>query len=218
MMATLRVIGPPGLGPRGAQIKPQLQKNPLLTAVSKDVEAMFKKHDRDGSGYIEIGELQSALRELGINVTPAMVENFLRNYDSNANRRLDLLEFNKLVKDARGIDEPEPKPLPMGFDQPLPPRVEPGRGSMGLAADQPLLGASSPRRDLAAPSGRYGEVDQPLPSRGAAPLRMDPGADQPLPRGTALPAMGLAGGDGTGRYSDRIQEVGSSGDVPLPRR
>ena len=26
------------------------------------------------------------------------------------------------------------------------------------------------------------------------------------------------GGDGTGRYSDRIQEVGSSGDVPLPRR
>ena len=61
---------------------------------------VFRAHDADDSGEIEYDELQSALRELGLEDEEAHVDAVMRMYDFDGSRSLDLAEFLMLVKDT----------------------------------------------------------------------------------------------------------------------
>ena len=61
----------------------------------------FDRFDRDGSGGIDIAELRTALRYLGMNTSNSQAENILRQYDSYPDNSIDVKEFASLVRDLQ---------------------------------------------------------------------------------------------------------------------
>ena len=65
--------------------------------MSKAVQKAFLKYDRDGSGTLDLTELSSALKTLGMPTTTDEARSIMAKYDSSQDGRLDLTEFNGLV-------------------------------------------------------------------------------------------------------------------------
>ena len=63
---------------------------------------VFGYYDRNGSGDMDARELQPALRDLGlVNVDSAQASAILARYDTNADLRLDFVEFTQLLHELR---------------------------------------------------------------------------------------------------------------------
>jgi len=70
----------------------------LLRVPVRVMEA-FDRFDVDHSGYIERGELHSALRHYGVDLSAPGAEGLLARYDNNPDGVVDLTEFAQLVRD-----------------------------------------------------------------------------------------------------------------------
>lgn len=69
-----------------------------------DVERMFKKHDTNRSGCIDIAKLGPALEDLlRVSVADAQVRRVMAKYDTDKSGALDLPEFRLLVKEWRAL-------------------------------------------------------------------------------------------------------------------
>ena len=67
------------------------------TWVSAGVQRAFDSFDANRSGFLDYRELRTALRQLGFASDTKTAVDVLRRYDSDANGRLDVGEFNTLV-------------------------------------------------------------------------------------------------------------------------
>jgi len=65
------------------------------------VGAVFRSHDKDNSGELDVLELRAALNDLGLSADTAGAADVLKRYDSNGDGRLSLQEFRPLVKELR---------------------------------------------------------------------------------------------------------------------
>ena len=75
---------------------------------SKDIAAIFRRHDADGSGDIDVGELRVALNELGVQADTAAAADLLQRFDADSSGRLDMDEFRKLVLKVQQFQDAEP--------------------------------------------------------------------------------------------------------------
>ena len=73
----------------------------MATSVDPSIRAAFAKFDADGSGDIDVGELASALREVGMEVSQQEAVGVLRKYAPAGARTLRLDAFDKLAADLR---------------------------------------------------------------------------------------------------------------------
>jgi solute carrier family 25 phosphate transporter 23/24/25/41 len=78
----------------------------VMAAIQRDrqaeIEAVFRRHDTDGSGTIDTEELLPALAELGVDATnPATVHKMLEEVDSDQSGCLDLPEFSQIFASGR---------------------------------------------------------------------------------------------------------------------
>ena len=65
------------------------------------MESIFARYDKDGSGVIDAKETLEALREVGIEVAPAMATKVMQGYDTDGSGALGLDEFKRLVLELR---------------------------------------------------------------------------------------------------------------------
>jgi len=63
-------------------------------------QAAFRAIDTNKSGFIEVNELEAVLKSLGVNMTSEQVAQVFRAADLNGDERLDIDEYEKLVKKA----------------------------------------------------------------------------------------------------------------------
>ena len=68
--------------------------------VSVTVQRAFKRSDRNNSGALDVDEVRNALQLLGCQVDQSAAKTVMRRYDADADRTLDLQEFNELVLDV----------------------------------------------------------------------------------------------------------------------
>jgi hypothetical protein len=71
-----------------------------------DVERIFRKHDGDGSGDIDVRELRVALKSLGIATDSRGAAAKLQRFDASRDGALQLHEFRRLVEELRAADVP----------------------------------------------------------------------------------------------------------------
>lgn len=97
--------------PEPLTYKVQLVREPALRGAlaaatrnlgDADVEALFRKYDIDGSGYIDTEEVQAALRAVGFEATPAELGQMLGQADLDHDLQIDLREFRHLMGRDRG--------------------------------------------------------------------------------------------------------------------
>ena len=86
-----------GNGGRGGA--PAHRAAPSLPAA--ELRAVFDRHDRDGSGAIEMGELRGALDALGLATDLPQAHKVLRKYDKDGSGALEYAEFKRLVEELR---------------------------------------------------------------------------------------------------------------------
>lgn len=73
-----------------------------------DVESVFRRFDRDGSGDMNVKELRTALRLLQVRVNTKEAAAVLRRFDEDENGALSMGEFRRLLaklKEVEGSDE-----------------------------------------------------------------------------------------------------------------
>ena len=81
---------------------------PLLN----ETHTVFETFDRERRGSLDAVQLRTALTALGVSADLAEAQRVLSEYDSNANGRLELEEFSRLVADLRASRQPIPSPPP----------------------------------------------------------------------------------------------------------
>lgn len=72
-----------------------------VTMASLDLRGTFSAFDRDGSGSIDVSELQAALRKLGMSAMTPQAVTVIRRYDDSADGVIDFGEFQELVHDIQ---------------------------------------------------------------------------------------------------------------------
>ena len=65
----------------------------------KEIKEQFKIIDKDNSGYIELNELNDALKKYGLKLTLENVKKLMKKYDDNPDSRIDMQEFYQLKRD-----------------------------------------------------------------------------------------------------------------------
>lgn len=138
-------VPPPVLSPSAAPLQAAAG-----SASSDDVAAMFARADIDNSGGIDVGELQKALRELGLAADMEQTRAMMNKYDTDRSGTLELPEFRQLVADAA-----DPTALKATMDlaaaplEPAPPAAAP---SASVAAATPTATPLALAPSTAAPS------------------------------------------------------------------
>lgn len=67
----------------------------MITSISGDVHAVFRRLDSSGDGFIDRDELKELMEMLGTTVTDDEVDQALRELDDNNDGKVDLKEFTK---------------------------------------------------------------------------------------------------------------------------
>ena len=65
------------------------------------LERVFLSHDEDNSGFMDHVELQSALNELGVRVSPNELSSIIKAVDANSDGKLSLAEFASIFGAAK---------------------------------------------------------------------------------------------------------------------
>jgi len=76
-----------------------------------DVDSVFRRFDRDGSGDMSVSELRRALNQLGLRHDTREAARVLARFDLDENGSLSKLEFNRLVSEVRGDTRPRGLPV-----------------------------------------------------------------------------------------------------------
>ena len=69
------------------------------------VATIFDEHDRDKSGALSTGELGSAVKQMGHEMSDAQLEQLLAEFDFDGSQALDLLEFTAFISRLLGYKE-----------------------------------------------------------------------------------------------------------------
>eukprot|EP00775_Hariotina_reticulata_P011618 gene11618-11762_t len=73
-----------------------------LAASEAELQALFDSIDKDGSGAIDVDELQYALSVLGVNKTAAEVQELMESVDKDGSGELDFEEFKMILNGRLG--------------------------------------------------------------------------------------------------------------------
>ena len=87
-----------GGGGGGAVAAPS---GPYAARPASSVVAAFEYFDRNRSGYLDYRELRNALTYMGLDVSTAATVDLLRAYDDYPDGKLDVHEFETLVRDLK---------------------------------------------------------------------------------------------------------------------
>jgi hypothetical protein len=68
-------------------------RKPMTMAERKKLKEIFKKHDKDNSGNLDLKEVEMMITELGGKISPEQLEAAVRQLDKNDNGTCDLDEF-----------------------------------------------------------------------------------------------------------------------------
>ena len=81
----------------------------LTTAQKEHIRQVWNLFDKDGSGTIEIHELEQVMVEFGLNLTQSEIEQLLKDFDTNDDGEIDYDEFlsfmSKKLQDAELITQ-----------------------------------------------------------------------------------------------------------------
>ena len=102
----------------------------MATASEEKIAAAFHRFDIDGSGDIDVRELQPALAQLGMEADSIQAQAVLRKYDANLNGKLDLEEFGRMVQELIAFQKnqqvaPSSEPAAPGAPAPKPAAQQP---------------------------------------------------------------------------------------------
>ena len=120
----------------------------MATASEEKIAAAFHRFDIDGSGDIDVRELQPALAQLGMEADSIQAQAVLRKYDANLNGKLDLEEFGRMVQELIAFQKnqqvaPSSEPAAPGAPAPKPAAQQP-------QAKGPPAARKEAQRELAA--------------------------------------------------------------------
>ena len=73
------------------------EKNKYL----QDLKEVFRLIDKDNNGYINLKELETAMRAFGFELTDFEIIELMKEYDKDGNDNLDLVEFIDLMNKKR---------------------------------------------------------------------------------------------------------------------
>ena len=76
-----------------------------------DVDSVFRRFDRDGSGDISVKELRGALRQLAVRLDTELATEILNEFDQDENGSLSVPEFKRLVARLQEIEQRQPQGL-----------------------------------------------------------------------------------------------------------
>jgi hypothetical protein len=74
---------------------------------TKEFYDLFAQLDRDGSGVLEIKEINEALGNLGIKASESRVEEVLSQFDKNSDGAMSFEEFQRIRKSSKDAAEPK---------------------------------------------------------------------------------------------------------------
>ncbi|GMH65547.1 hypothetical protein TL16_g04224 [Triparma laevis f. inornata] len=74
---------------------------PSTLPIDNRLEKVFLSHDEDNSGGMDKAELESALNDLGVKVTPNELSSIISSVDSNNDGTLSLFEFSSIFGKAK---------------------------------------------------------------------------------------------------------------------
>ena len=66
-----------------------------------DLKEVFRTIDKDNNGYINLKELETAMRAFGFEFTDIEIIELMKEYDKDGNDNLDLIEFIDLMNKKR---------------------------------------------------------------------------------------------------------------------
>ena len=66
-----------------------------------DLKEVFRTIDKDNNGYINLKELETAMRAFGFEFTDIEIIDLMKEYDKDGNDNLDLVEFIDLMNKKR---------------------------------------------------------------------------------------------------------------------
>ena len=79
------------------------EKNKYL----QDLKEVFRLIDKDNNGYINLKELETAMRAFGFELTDIEIIELMKEYDKDGNDNLDLAEFIDLMNKKRDEQKEE---------------------------------------------------------------------------------------------------------------
>ena len=138
-----------------------------------DVDSVFRRFDRDGSGDISVKELRGALRQLAVRLDTELATEILNEFDQDENGSLSVPEFKRLVARLQEIEQRQPQGL-TGLNTKEAARalfaalpVWHTRQNRGAVNNEVVLLLDSPHALLLAPCGRR-SLWSPLPAVAAS--------------------------------------------------
>ena len=63
----------------------------------KELEALFKDFDKDGSGHINVAELKEAVHKYGLGLSDEEIKDMVKDADKDGNEGIDLEEFIRVM-------------------------------------------------------------------------------------------------------------------------
>ena len=126
------------------------------------VVATFEYFDRNRSGFLDYRELRNALTYMGLDVSTAAIVDLLRAYDDYPDGKLDVHEFETLVRDLKSASCPAVAGV--GYLDAW--SGTPRRGCRGRrGSTSRRMGAGSPRRRGGSPEGSTTTGRRPVGAR-----------------------------------------------------
>ena len=100
--------------PPKADLESSVSKPPLEPAPKKPetVGDVFRRHDKDSSGDIDLSELKEALSDLGLTADTDEAAQVLAKFDEDKTGKLKMNEFRKLVKELKQSQKRTSPPPP----------------------------------------------------------------------------------------------------------
>lgn len=67
--------------------------------LEEEIKGIFEKSDKDKSGFIDIGEVESLLSSLGLNESQKEIENYFEKIDQNFDKKISFREFKIFIEE-----------------------------------------------------------------------------------------------------------------------
>ena len=74
---------------------------PALDRSLCDCRYLFHRFDKDGSGELDSGEFQEALKELGVMLDPEQMEDLVHEIDTDGDGSISISEFAERLRQAK---------------------------------------------------------------------------------------------------------------------
>ena len=125
-----------------------------------DDERIFRKYDEDGSGSIDVRELDQAMNDLGINNDATQTRSVMSWYDKDNSGGLQLVEYRALMQETRNFQRGQQASSPDDDERIFRKYDEDGSGDIDVRELDQALNALGIKNDAAQTGSVMGWYDK----------------------------------------------------------